>query len=159
MLNLTQIFESWPIIAVFLVFVVILLCRLEELRNWLIKRRIKRDFSEFEKSLVQDNGSGKVSRFFSGETKLPSELTVHIPSATLENSFIESLSTSLNQGLQQKSLGHVIRHFSIGDSCGIDVWLDDFVSGVEFLREHLVLQNVPQQTLIEYEMGEFPIYD
>ena len=90
---------------------------------------------------------------------MPSELSIHIPSAEIEPSFIESLSSSLDDELKRKSLGYVIRHFSVGNSSGIDVWLEDFVSGVEFLREHLILQNVPQQTLIEYETGEFPIYD
>lgn len=159
MQQITQVIEQWPFVSIFLLIAILLLCRIQLLRRWLVKRRIKRDFSQFEKSLLAEQDSEKAARFFNGETKLPTELTIHIPTAKLESEFFESLAVAVHQELQQQSLGYVIRHFSLGEMGGIDVWLDDFVVGVEVLRTLLIQHNVPSKTIIEYETGEFPVFE
>ena len=128
-------------------------------RRYLAEKRNKKEFDAFEATLLAPEASGGSSRFFSGETQLQSETTIYLPGYEKTESFVEPLVVAIHEGLEQRSLGFVIRCFPYDRGIGIDVQLTDFVTGLEVLREILLTNNVPRETFVEYETGELPVYD
>ena len=157
--GIKQIFDNWPLIAVFVIFSVMMMCHLINFRRWLAERRIGRDFEKFEASLLTPDLSPNGSRFLSGETKLPSDTTIHLPQLLGGELSAESLANSIDEGLRMRSLGQVIRYFQFDEGIGIDTRLTDFVCGVDFLRDHLLERNAPLGTTIEYEHGDMNIHE
>lgn len=124
--------------------------------NYFRERRRRREFGDFEKSLVGEQDGKK---FFSGDVKLEEEVTVMVPElAESENDF-KKVVDAVVAAFKPGETGEVLRVFPIGNGCGIDVMLFDFVNGVALLRSTLVREGVPEGTLIEYSGGDLMIYE
>ena len=51
------------------------------------------------------------------------------------------------------------RAYTMVNNCGIDLRLNDFVSGVELLIPVLKRLEIPHGSLIEYAGGDLPVYE
>ena len=152
---LKQITDNWPIIAVFAIISLMMICRVILFWRWLGKRRIARNFEKFEASLLDPDLTPNGSPFLTGETKLPTDVTIFLPGYKDG----ESLIPSIEEGLKVLSLGFLIRDFRVGHDLGLDVHLNDFVAGVDYLRNHLLEHDAPVGTIIEYDGGDLSIHD
>lgn len=129
-------------------------CHMASFCRWLAIRRHKRKFEKFEAALLDSDPASSNSPFLTGESKLPTDVTVHLRKCIDDDALLQSVNT----GLALHELGSVTRHFRIGDDVGIDIHLVDFVDGVEFLRNCLLDHHAPPGTIIEYDGGDLDIH-
>ena len=149
----------FAVTGVTLLFLVILAARAKTLFEYFAERQRRREFQEFEDVLLGNNSDAQTAKkFFSGEVKLLEEVYVFIP-VLLDWQERGQLEKPINLALRDAGLGHVVRGYSVEDSCGFDVHLNDFVQGVDLLRRLLVELEAPVGTLIEYTGGDLPIYE
>ena len=150
-----HIWNIWIAILLIAFCFAIMAYHFAEIRRSLRERRLARNFEKFEQSLLDPNLTSGNSPFLTGETKLPTEVTIHVPNYPDGTALI----SSIQRGLRVHSLGFLIREFHNGDDLCFDINLNDFVSGVEFLRNHLLESQAPKGTIIEYDGGDLSIHE
>lgn len=149
----------FAVTGVTLLFLVIIIARAKTLIDYFVERKRQREFKEFEEVISGNNSDPQAAqKFFTGEVKLLEEVYVFIP-VLLEWQQRGELEKPIDMALREAGLGHVVRGYSVEDSCGFDIHLNDFVSGVDLLRRQLVELEAPIGTLIEYTGGDLPIYE
>ncbi len=140
-------------------FLVVAMARAKTLVDYFKERKRKRQFKDFEDVISgKNNDPVAAKKFFAGEIKLLEEVYVFIP-VLLDRQKRAELEKPIDAALRELGQGHVVRGYSINDSCGFDVYLNDFVQGVDLLRKKLVELQAPRGTLIEYTGGDLPIYE
>ena len=123
-------------------------------------RKRAKQFKEFENVLSGvESDPHKTEKFFSGEVKIQQEVYILIPEEIVAQDRIERFENPIAEALAATELGEIVRGFTSDGTCGIDVFLIDFVNGVDLLRKLLVQLKSPMGTLIEYDGGDLPIYD
>jgi len=151
------LFGAWPFIAVFTILA------LMAHANWTIHKRAcaatrnEKEFSILEASLFDPDSSDDTSRFFSGEAKLRSFSTIHFPASSGDGRFAENLAVAIDEALKIDEIGFVVRCYPYDGGIGIDLQMEDFIKGIDTVRNVLIQHDAPDQTFIECEAGELPL--
>ena len=126
----------------------------------LAERRAKRSLEEFEAVLAERNFDPQQSRkFFSGEVVLEQDIAVLIPVFIEYEELVDRYQVPIVTALNDAALVEDTRAYTMVNNCGIDLRLNDFVSGVELLIPLLKNLEIPHGTLIEYAGGDLPVYE
>ena len=151
--------SSFAVLGVVLVFGVILLAKAKEFFEYLAERKRRREFKDFENVISGANSDPEAARkYFSGEVKLSDQVNVIIP-ILLDADERMRLQDPIDAMLRDAEIGYVVRGYELADTCGFDLLVNDFVSGVDLIRRQLIQGSAPRGTLIEYSGGDLAIYE
>jgi len=126
----------------------------------LAERRAKLNLQELEAVLVEPNADPARSlKFFSGDVVIEQDVAILIPVFIEYEELVERYQVPLVSALNAAGLVDDTRAYTLVDNCGIDLRLNDFVSGVELLIPLLKKLEIPYGTLIEYAGGDLLVYE
>ena len=131
-----------------------------QLTRALAERRAKLKLQEFEAVLAERNVDPQQSRkFFSGEVVLEQDIAIVIPVFIEYEELVGRYQVPIVTALNDAGLVEDTRAYTMVNNCGIDLRLNDFVSGVELLITLLIRLEIPRGSLIEYAGGDLPVYE
>ena len=146
--------------VIFALFAAMLTAHFIAYRRAVVENHKSRLFSKFNSSLADENGDQDlVKRVFAGEVQLEQLVYVIMPKSLDTSKLEQRFSKPISVELSTLGAGEVIRSYSVDEVSGIDVQLTDFVSGIETIRQILIRQGAPSETIIEYSDSELDVYD
>lgn len=128
-----------------------------------IAREFKRSqqLKAFDKLLTGDDPPSVAAQaLLNGEKIIEEEISIFLPGIQTDDALIEEFVETIQSLLQAEQLGSVIRTISYEktSSC-IDIYLLDFVAGLDAIRRLLPGFDLPADTTIEYTGGDLPLFD
>lgn len=143
-----------------MVFTFLVLIRIHHIIQYLQEQKRRREFKNFEEAISGANPDPNAARkYFSGEIKLPEDIYVIIPKSIDSEDRKSRFEIPIHDALVQAGIGEVVRGFEVDETCGFDIYVNDFVAGVDLVRKQLIKLEAPAGTLIEYSGGDLAIYD
>ena len=143
-----------------LIYALFFACYLRSFLTFVREQQRRRLFKIFDKVLTGEIEDEHIARpFFNGEITLQEEVYILIPNQDADPQAIGRFRDVLVEDFDPTGFGKVTRAYPGGGFSGIDIYLNDFVNGLELLVDLLRSRQFPQGTIIEYCGGDLPIYD
>lgn len=129
------------------------------LRQYFAEKRKRATDKEFEDAVSGKAPEAVAKKYFDGEVTLEKTIYVVIPLELGDEEVAERFFAPIVQQLHHCELGVVDRLFKVDEFYGIDISLNDFVSGLQLVIGVLKENGAPRMTVIEYDDIELPLYD
>ena len=107
-----------------------------------------------------DSSSKSAHELLTGETTIEEEISIFLPGVETDDDLAVDFVEAIHKMLEAEQLGFVIRAITYeGDSSCVDIYLSDFVAGLDAVRRLLPQFDLPPETTIEYTGGDLPLFD
>ncbi len=130
----------------------------QTLRKYFAEKRKHATNREFENAVAGNVSDVIARKYFDGEIKLEKTIYVVMPLAFEDEEVAERFFSPIAKQILTNELGQVDRCYRIDQSYGIDITLNDFVSGLELVVAILKENDAPEGTVIEYDDVELPLW-
>lgn len=128
-----------------------------------IAREVKRtrQLKAFDQLITGAECTSKSAHeLLTGKRTIEDEISIFLPGIDADDDLVVEFVEAIHTKLDAEKLGFVIRAITYdGVSSCVDIYLSDFVAGLDSVRRLLPQFDLPSDTTIEYTGGDLPLFD
>jgi hypothetical protein len=123
--------------------------------------RRRKQLVEFDRLISGvDSDLPRAEAILRGKSVVAEEISIFLPGLNPEDDLTLKFVSAIRESLDAGRLGDVTRSISYaGNSSCIDIYLPDFVAGLNAVRRVLPEFELPLNASIEYTGGDLPLFD